>query len=58
MINKKYIQLITMLEERGWEYTVDIEGKFTVILGNEELFCYKWEHESIQHIIEMVLEWQ
>lgn len=47
-----------MLEERGWEYTVDIEGKFTVILGNEELSCYKWEHQSIQHIIEMVLEWQ
>lgn len=58
MINKKYIRLITMLEERGWEYTVDIEGKFTVILGNKELSCYKWEHENIQHIIEMVLEWQ
>lgn len=58
MINKKYIRLIIMLEERGWEYTVSIEGKFTIILGNEELSCYKWEHESIQHIIEMVLEWQ
>lgn len=56
MKNKKFIELITLLETLEWEYEVNIKGEFHLILGNQELICYKDESEKINNIIKEIQE--
>lgn len=50
-------ELIKILNEKHWQYSIDRNGEFSMILGNEELSCYTWEDEKIQEIIEKVCSW-
>lgn len=50
-------ELITVLKEKQWEYSLNENGVFSMILGNEEISCCDYEHEKIQLIIQKVREW-
>lgn len=50
-------ELIKVLNEKRWKYSISSNGEFSMILGNEELSCYTWEDDKIQEIIKKVCQW-
>lgn len=56
MRTQKFIELITALEEREWEYAI-VDGMLSTILGNQEVVVDKYEDEKIQELIDLIEYW-
>lgn len=50
----KLIELITLLEERSWQYCITHEDRFELHIGNEFVEFSKFNVEAIEDLIEEI----
>lgn len=54
---KKLLELIEILEELEWEYSISNEGRFEVYLGNTLFEALKSDTKSLQFLIDTIENW-
>lgn len=56
MQNPYFIELLTILEERNWDYYIE-NGIFYILLGNQEFEFMKTDRQKTIDLLDIVKNW-